>query len=197
LANRRLFAEQLHRAIDRTGRDGQGVALLFCDLDDFKPVNDSFGHDTGDVVLTAVAERMRAAVRGTDLVARLGGDEFVVLVEGFADRTELVTLADRLIAELGHPVTAGPSRGDRRHQRWRRRGRPERHGRLPAEPGRRPDVPGQGRRRSRRPRSADVADLAPTSSRIARSHRSAGAGRTTRRPGCPGRRGCRWAGRVA
>jgi diguanylate cyclase (GGDEF)-like protein/PAS domain S-box-containing protein len=107
LANRRLFAEQLQRARGRMARDDQGVALLFCDLDGFKPVNDSFGHETGDVVLTEVAERLRSTIRANDLVARLGGDEFVVLVEGFADRAELAALAERLLAETRRPIRAG------------------------------------------------------------------------------------------
>lgn len=118
LANRRLFAERLHRAIDQVtdrpdaagagapGDEPGGVALLFCDLDGFKPINDTFGHDTGDVVLTEVASRFRAAVRDEDVVARLGGDEFVVLVVG-GDVAGLEALAARLIDATSTPIRAG------------------------------------------------------------------------------------------
>jgi diguanylate cyclase (GGDEF)-like protein/PAS domain S-box-containing protein len=104
LANRRLFADQLHRAVARMGRDHQAVALLFCDLDSFKPVNDTRGHDAGDLVLVEIADRLRAGIRTNDLAARLGGDEFVVLVEGFENPSEVEVIADRLVKAAGEPI---------------------------------------------------------------------------------------------
>jgi diguanylate cyclase (GGDEF)-like protein len=80
LPNRAAFREQLEAAIADAGRAGRGLAVLFIDLDDFKLVNDGFGHAVGDELLVHCAERLRAACRGGDLVARQGGDEFLVLV---------------------------------------------------------------------------------------------------------------------
>jgi diguanylate cyclase (GGDEF)-like protein len=80
------------------------VAVLFCDLDGFKVVNDNFGHDAGDAVLVEVALRLRGAVRDGDTVARYGGDEFVVLCAGDVDSEGLVALADRIDATVREPV---------------------------------------------------------------------------------------------
>jgi diguanylate cyclase (GGDEF)-like protein/PAS domain S-box-containing protein len=93
------------RADEVLGRSrGDGVALLFFDLDDFKLVNDSLGHQAGDQLLQEVAERFRAGVRTGDLVARLGGDEFVVLCQGILDEGEALLVADRLLEALGQPL---------------------------------------------------------------------------------------------
>jgi diguanylate cyclase (GGDEF)-like protein len=78
LANRYLLLEELRRMLQGLGRRGGSVALVFLDLDNFKKINDHFGHDVGDEVLTAVARRLKGAVRVDDVVARLGGDEFVI-----------------------------------------------------------------------------------------------------------------------
>ena len=80
LPNRAMFEEHLELALARARRDDLAVAVLFLDLDDFKPINDMHGHDTGDAVLRQVGTRLASAVRDTDLVARQGGDEFLVLV---------------------------------------------------------------------------------------------------------------------
>ncbi|MEL7157017.1 MAG: GGDEF domain-containing protein [Actinomycetota bacterium] len=87
--------------------DGADLALLFLDLNGFKQVNDSLGHDAGDQVLREVAHRLATVAGRGDLVARLGGDEFVVAVRGRAD-DELATLAARIIDELGRPIAVGP-----------------------------------------------------------------------------------------
>ena len=107
LPNRLLFQEHLEQAIARARRGNQAVAVLFVDLDDFKLVNDSHGHTTGDELLRVVADRLRDAVRATDVVARLGGDEFLVLVadidlEGAAEAAERV--AANIRAALSAPV---------------------------------------------------------------------------------------------
>ena len=107
LANRALFFDRLEHAIDREGRNGGSVAVLMIDLDDFKPVNDTYGHAVGDAVLVEVADRLRAAVRDGDTPARLGGDEFAVLVESDAGGADLETFAARLHARLRAPVAIG------------------------------------------------------------------------------------------
>ncbi|QNN54453.1 GGDEF domain-containing protein [Nocardioides mesophilus] len=98
LANRALFTDRLDHAMLRSGHD---VGLLFCDLDDFKQVNDQHGHDVGDLLLQVVATRLRECVRGQDTVARVGGDEFAVLLEDPEDATQV---AERLVARMAEPV---------------------------------------------------------------------------------------------
>ncbi|HDX8346302.1 TPA: diguanylate cyclase [Aeromonas dhakensis] len=98
LPNRRLLQQRLKEVME--GKVAQ-LALLFIDLDHFKPINDTFGHETGDVLLNMVAERMRHCVRERDLVARLGGDEFVILLSDTGD--EALTVADHLHQRLRHP----------------------------------------------------------------------------------------------
>ncbi|WP_324042931.1 diguanylate cyclase domain-containing protein [Aeromonas dhakensis] len=98
LPNRRLLQQRLKEVME--GKVAQ-LALLFIDLDHFKPINDTFGHETGDVLLNMVAERMRHCVRERDLVARLGGDEFVILLPDTGD--EALTVADHLHQRLRHP----------------------------------------------------------------------------------------------
>ncbi|HEU4628990.1 MAG TPA: EAL domain-containing protein [Gemmatimonadaceae bacterium] len=94
LANRAHFRERVEAALCRTQRTGEEVGVLFLDLDDFKRVNDSFGHAEGDALLVAVAERLRRATRGCDTIARLGGDEFAVLLEDV--RGGVTTVAERV-----------------------------------------------------------------------------------------------------
>ncbi len=103
LANRRLFVERVEQALAARRGPG-GLAVLFLDLDDFKTVNDELGHAAGDALLAAVAGRLAAACRGTDLAARLGGDEFGVLVAELLDPTEARAVADRIHAVLSGPV---------------------------------------------------------------------------------------------
>lgn len=104
LGNRRLFETRLKLARSRAERHRGVVALLFCDLDQFKSVNDQLGHDAGDAVLRAVATRLAGCVREGDLVARLGGDEFVVLAEDLTGPEEAVGVAQRIVASVAEPV---------------------------------------------------------------------------------------------
>ncbi len=106
LANRQLFEETLELALERARRDRSVVAVLFLDLDNFKQVNDTFGHHAGDLLLTEVAQRLRDSTRGTDLVARQGGDEFLILLadlETAGATTTLSTLAGRIQHALAEP----------------------------------------------------------------------------------------------
>ncbi|MEC3982494.1 diguanylate cyclase domain-containing protein, partial [Amycolatopsis sp. H20-H5] len=101
LANRALFADRLDRAV-ADGADGRHpLVLTFVDLDDFKEINDRFGHAGGDVVLHAVGQRLVGCVRSTDTVARLGGDEFAILLEGEVDPPQVI--ADRIRTALRRP----------------------------------------------------------------------------------------------
>ncbi len=106
LPNRRLLRDRLDTALARAHRSTSTVAVLFIDLDRFKDVNDSFGHDVGDEVLVSVAGGIHAALRSSDTVARLGGDEFVVVCEDVTDEADIVALAERILAHVGRPVDA-------------------------------------------------------------------------------------------
>jgi diguanylate cyclase (GGDEF)-like protein len=103
LANRALFRDRLEHAVEQ--RRASPVSVLFVDLDDFKTVNDSLGHDAGDRLLVAAAERLRACVRAGDTVARLGGDEFAILLEGPTAGEDGPQLAQRVLAALDVPFS--------------------------------------------------------------------------------------------
>ena len=105
LPNRLLFDDRVSSAVERSTRDGAPLAVLFVDLDGFKPINDSFGHAFGDDVLREMARRLSAQARATDTVARVGGDEFVLLLEGSPDTTGTAQIAQRIIDALSAPVT--------------------------------------------------------------------------------------------
>jgi diguanylate cyclase (GGDEF)-like protein len=104
LANRALFHQRLGEGMAGAAADGSTCAVLLLDLDDFKTVNDSLGHLSGDRVLVAVAERLRAHLRAGDTAARLGGDEFAVLLERVGGEREVLTVAERLVTDLRQPV---------------------------------------------------------------------------------------------
>jgi diguanylate cyclase (GGDEF)-like protein/PAS domain S-box-containing protein len=104
LANRALFNERVRHAVARTLREGMGMAVLFVDLDDFKTVNDSLGHATGDRVLLEVAQRISASVRAADTAARFGGDEFAILLEDVQDMQAAVETAERILDALSRPL---------------------------------------------------------------------------------------------
>ena len=107
LPNRALFNDRLQEALHRAKRRGTQVALLFFDLDGFKQVNDTLGHQTGDRLLQWVAQRARSAIRDMDTVARMGGDEFAVLVEDIDTPIGAAAVAQRLLESLGQPYVDG------------------------------------------------------------------------------------------
>ncbi len=107
LPNRFLFLEMLQQSIEVAGRSKQQFALLFVDLDGFKYVNDTFGHEAGDQLLILYASRLRQALRASDYVARLGGDEFVILVREVSSTKNLVTLVKKILEAVREPVTLG------------------------------------------------------------------------------------------
>ena len=96
LANRRLFNEMLTYAIDTTQRRESTFALLYIDLDNFKPINDTYGHDSGDIVLEAVAQRLSRVSRNADQIARIGGDEFVLILHDIGSLENTRMVADKL-----------------------------------------------------------------------------------------------------
>jgi len=100
LLNQASFYENLGRALGRARRRGGKVALLYLDLDNFKFVNDSLGHQTGDRVLVEIATHLKGCLREADTAARLGGDEFAVLREDVADANEAVGVAERFLRQL-------------------------------------------------------------------------------------------------
>jgi diguanylate cyclase (GGDEF)-like protein/PAS domain S-box-containing protein len=118
LPNRRAFSEHLFQAMARTRRYPKTLALMSVDLDGFKAVNDTHGHDVGDQLLQHVAKRLSACVRTTDIVCRLGGDEFMVILEGAGMPHEVERIGRRILTCLseaytlaGHHIKATPSIG--------------------------------------------------------------------------------------
>ncbi|HEY3699717.1 MAG TPA: EAL domain-containing protein [Spongiibacteraceae bacterium] len=107
LANRRLFRNRLEHMLSNIPRSGAGVALILIDLDHFKHVNDSMGHDSGDSLLTVVSERLKHCVRFTDTVARLGGDEFAVILPNVPDTLTASAIAEKIMQALSKPVLLG------------------------------------------------------------------------------------------
>ena len=104
LANRRTFLERLDQAVAATKRGARQFAVLSLDLDHFKEVNDTLGHPTGDLLLEAIAERLRKVVRETDLVARFGGDEFMILQADVDDPAAAGALAEKMRATVAVPL---------------------------------------------------------------------------------------------
>ena len=104
LANRTLLTEKLNAALASAGSQHDGVAVHFIDLDRFKSVNDTLGHDGGDFLLKTVAERLREVIRADDVVARLGGDEFVIAQAGVKNKDQARGLAQRLIDTVTAPI---------------------------------------------------------------------------------------------
>jgi len=104
LANRRLFLDRLEQAINGARRHQRQVALLFLDLDQFKRINDTLGHDAGDLLLLTVADRLKSCVRGQDTVARLGGDEFTILLNDVRKSHHVTVAAKNILRTLKAPI---------------------------------------------------------------------------------------------
>ena len=107
LPNRRLLGQRLRAEIAKSERTRESLALFFIDLDRFKEVNDTLGHDVGDLLLTTASQRIRACVRESDTVARLGGDEFVVILTQVEDISHLGRLAQNIIDDMAQPFYLG------------------------------------------------------------------------------------------
>ncbi len=108
LANRIVLTDHLERALARQARAGSALALVFVDVDDFKVVNDVYGHAVGDALLVEIAQRLRSSVRPGDVVARLGGDEFLLLLDDLANPVaEMGRRAERLRSAIARPIAVG------------------------------------------------------------------------------------------
>jgi diguanylate cyclase (GGDEF)-like protein len=110
LANRTLFDDRLQNALDRRRRAPSPLAVLLLDLDGFKHVNDTLGHEAGDTVLVEVAERLRACLRTEDTIARHGGDEFTILLDAGVQEGAVQVVTDRILASLARPIAVGELR---------------------------------------------------------------------------------------
>lgn len=107
LPNRTLFMQRLDRRLTGAEQPGAALAVLFLDLDGFKIINDALGHEAGDQVLVAVAERLAACVRDGDTVARFGGDEFTILLDSLTDVSDATDIAARIVEQLRVPISVG------------------------------------------------------------------------------------------
>lgn len=103
LPNRTLFTDRLHQALTVARRDKNRLALMFIDLDKFKPINDTLGHDVGDLILKEAAQRIQSCLRESDTVARIGGDEFVVLLPTIETAQDALGVAEKIRASLNQP----------------------------------------------------------------------------------------------
>lgn len=105
LPNRRLLFELLQKSFDIAARNGTKVGIVFIDLDDFKPVNDRFGHLAGDSVLVEIADRLRSSMRTSDTVARVGGDEFIVVLTNIRDSSDITLATGKIIEATARPIS--------------------------------------------------------------------------------------------
>ncbi len=104
LPNRNLLQDRLAQAIKKTSRDGGVLGVVFVDIDKFKSINDTLGHDAGDVLLKTIASRMQGSIRETDTVARLSGDEFIVLLDGCKDISDIFVAIKKLVSAFQAPL---------------------------------------------------------------------------------------------
>jgi diguanylate cyclase (GGDEF)-like protein/PAS domain S-box-containing protein len=104
LPNRASFNDKINEAVARAERSRSGVALMFIDLDKFKSINDTLGHEAGDLVLKTVGNRLKEVIRKTDMAARLGGDEFVLVLENVINKEDVTVIARSLLEKIPHPI---------------------------------------------------------------------------------------------
>ena len=104
LPNRNLLQDRLAQAIKKSTRDGGVLGVIFVDVDKFKSINDTLGHDAGDVLLKTIASRMQGSIRETDTVARLSGDEFIVLLDGCKDISDIFVAIKKLVSAFQAPL---------------------------------------------------------------------------------------------
>jgi diguanylate cyclase (GGDEF)-like protein len=104
LANRVLFEDRLSHSVQTSQRDGRSFVVLLCDLDSFKAVNDDFGHDAGDMVLTTFSQRLRQLLRESDTIARIGGDEFAIIPHGAEEASDGARTAKAILQMLESPI---------------------------------------------------------------------------------------------
>lgn len=107
LPNRALFLDRLQHSLARAARRGRRVSVMFLDLDNFKVINDSLGHQAGDTLLVTIAQRLLSTIRPEDIVARLGGDEFTILLDDVVSEDDAIQVANRIAEELRVPVKLG------------------------------------------------------------------------------------------
>ena len=104
IANRRVFLDRLYQALEASKQTNEKVAVFFIDLDHFKEINDTFGHNTGDIVLKEVAKRLKAHIRRTDTLARLGGDEYAILLNNFTHKHILENIVEKFFNAMKKPI---------------------------------------------------------------------------------------------
>jgi diguanylate cyclase (GGDEF)-like protein len=107
LYNRAMFTQRLNQALAQAERYERRLAVLFVDLDGFKLINDTYGHDAGDAVLADLAGRLHRSMREADTLGRLGGDEFVLLIESYQDESQLLEVARKVVETVAQPFTIG------------------------------------------------------------------------------------------
>lgn len=107
LANRRLLQDRLNQAISSVLRRDANIAVLYLDLDNFKDVNDTLGHQAGDILLQAVTQRLLKSIRSEDTLARVGGDEFVIMLNDIAGSEDAATIAEKIVREMAQPLQLG------------------------------------------------------------------------------------------
>jgi histidine kinase len=111
LPNRKLFYTQLNHSLKLAEENNLSLGILFIDLDGFKAINDTFGHDSGDIVLKTVAERLLKTVRECDMVSRFGGDEFIIIMENLRNTDVINSVCQRIIYEVGNTIVLGENKG--------------------------------------------------------------------------------------
>ncbi len=107
LPNRALFYDRLEHGFQQTKRHGWELAVMFVDLDDFKSINDTYGHDIGDGILQEMAERLKESTRGEDTVSRHGGDEFLILISEVREETNISSIAEKILNKIQAPCSIG------------------------------------------------------------------------------------------